>query len=94
MDHKEILGLKRSVGFTTSDDRFFPPEKKLEGLNHQHFLALRGIIQSDTKHGVKTHLTTSDIAEIIQRQGPAIAKVNTYFNKAINAERKKTAATN
>lgn len=90
MNHTTILGLKRSTGFTSSDNQFFPPERKLEGLNHQHKLALRGIIQSDIKHGTKQHLTASEIAEVIQRQGPSIAKVNTYYNKAINNERKKT----
>lgn len=82
------LGLSRSSGFTTSDNQFFAT--KLPGLVHQHKLDLRAIVQSDSKHGTKAHLTSTEIADIMERNADAIAKVNSYYKKAINQERKKS----
>lgn len=87
-----MAGISKASGFNTSDNQFFT--SRLPALVHQQKLDLRAIIQSDTKYGTKTHLTSTEIADLLERQGEAITKTNAQYKKMINNERKKTPVIN
>lgn len=83
-------GIKEGKCFYTTDEQSHT--SRLIALNHQYKIDLRGIVQNDEKYGKRNGgLTTTEIADLIARNGEVIAKTNTYYRTAINRERSKPA---
>ena len=83
-------GITEYKGFKDSTGR--PHDTKLTALIAEQTIQLRAIVQNDDKFGNRQHYTSTEVAELMNRNQDEIAKINRYFAMAIKRERVKGAA--